>query len=287
MRENVDLAYCMTLPPREAIAYLRGKGYVISWDWEEVWQEAHARAFTVAKVTRLDILQDIREAAQKTLEEGRTAQWFEGTLTDVLKRKGWWGRTKMTDPHTGEIAPVQLGSPWRLETIYRTNTQTAYMAGRYARQMENADDRPYWQYVAIMDSRTRPTHRALNGQVFRHDDPFWLSYYPPNGWRCRCRVTTLSAHEVGRLGIKIETSAGKLGKTTRLVSQKTGELKEVATYRTTNPITREPVVVSPDVGWSYNPGMAWQPELSRYSGDLAGLAKGELRREVQDSTLRI
>ncbi|MGK3503292.1 hypothetical protein ACSLO3_27735, partial [Escherichia coli] len=41
-----------------AINYLKSKGYQITWDWEEMWQEAHARAFTVAKVTRLDILED-------------------------------------------------------------------------------------------------------------------------------------------------------------------------------------------------------------------------------------
>ena len=69
---KVDLAYCMTLPPKEAVAYLTSKGYTISWDWEEVWQDAHAKAFTVAKATRLDILQDIRDAVEKALKEGKT-----------------------------------------------------------------------------------------------------------------------------------------------------------------------------------------------------------------------
>ena len=88
---KVDLAYCMTLPPKKAVEYLKNKGYAITWDWEELWQDAQAQAFTVAKATRLDILQDIREAVEKALTEGKTLAWFEKELTPVLKAKvhGW------------------------------------------------------------------------------------------------------------------------------------------------------------------------------------------------------
>ena len=276
MPDRIDLAYCMKLPPKEAVAYLTSKGYTISWDWEEVWQDAHAKAFTVAKATRLDILQDIRDAVEKALKEGKTLAWFEKELTPVLKAKGWWGRQENVDKETGEITSAQLGSPWRLQTIYRTNLQTAYMAGRYAEQLANVEDRPYWQYVAILDGRTRPSHRALNGKVFRYDDPFWQSFYPPNGWGCRCRVTALSEGNLRRGGLQVTNSEGQLGSTMKLVSPKTGELREVATYRTVDPITRRSLVIVPDVGWSYNPGAAWRPDTSRYTGTLAAVAKREL-----------
>ncbi len=151
------------------------------------------------------------------------------------------------------------------------------MAGRFQSQLENIDDRPYWQYVAILDGRTRPSHRAMNGKVFRYDDPFWGSFYPPNGWGCRCRVVALSQDNLAKGGIKVESSEGKLGSTSKLVSEKTGEMREVATYRATDPVTRRQITVSPDVGWSYNPGAAaWRPETKRYTGDLAKLAKKEL-----------
>jgi len=274
---KVDLAYCMTLPPKKAVAYLKGKGYAVTWDWEELWQDAHAQAFTVAKATRLDILQDIREAVEKAITEGKTLAWFAKELTPVLQAKGWWGRQELVYAETGEINQVQLGSPWRLQTIYRTNLQTAYMAGRFQSQLENIDDRPYWQYVAILDGRTRPSHRAMNGKVFRYDDPFWGSFYPPNGWGCRCRVVALSKDNLTKGGIKVESSEGKLGSAMRVVSEKTGEMREVATYRTIDPVTRRQIIVAPDVGWSYNPGAAaWQPDPKRYTGDLAKLAKKEL-----------
>ncbi|AXE34019.1 phage minor head protein [Chromobacterium phragmitis] len=275
---NVDLAYCMKLPPEKAIQYLKNKGYAITWDWEELWQDAQSQAFTVAKVTRLDILQDIRDAVEKALAEGKTFAWFKKELTPILKAKGWWGKQEVLNEDTGEVREVQLGSPRRLETIYRTNLQTAYMAGRWQTQMENVDDRPYWMYVAIRDSKTRPSHRALHGKVFRYDDPFWQFYYTPNGWGCRCRIVALSADDLEARGIQVESSAGRLGTALRTVSERTGEQREVATFRTIDPVTLREVSISPDVGWSYNPGAAgWTPDLARYTGDLAKLANKELR----------
>ncbi|MDF0606639.1 phage minor head protein [Neisseriaceae bacterium TC5R-5] len=275
---DIDLAYCMRLPPKQAIAYLTSKGYAISWDWEELWQDAQAQAFTVAKVTRLDILQDIREAVETAIAEGKTFAWFKKELTPILKAHGWWGIQEQLDPHTGELTQVQLGSPWRLQTIYRTNLQTAYMAGRYAEQLANVDDRPYWQYIAILDGRTRPSHRAMNGKVLRYDDPFWRFYYPPNGWGCRCRVVALSEDDLRKNGLQVESSDGKLGSVKKLVSEKTGELRPVATFRAIDLASGRPLTISPDVGWSYNPGAAaWQADTQRYSGELAQLAKKEPR----------
>ncbi|MEE9209535.1 MAG: hypothetical protein V3U23_03705 [Kiloniellales bacterium] len=58
------------LPPAEAVRFFRGKGFVIGFDWRDVWQDEHARAFTVAKTMRLDILRGIREAVDKTIAAG-------------------------------------------------------------------------------------------------------------------------------------------------------------------------------------------------------------------------
>ncbi|MBC3813094.1 phage head morphogenesis protein [Undibacterium aquatile] len=272
----LDLAYCMKLPPAKAIAYLESKGFAVTWDWQELWQDAQAQAFTVAKVTRLDILQDIFDAVAKAQKQGQTLAAFSKELTPILQAKGWWGRKEHVDAD-GVVSTVQLGSPWRLETIYRVNLQTAYMAGRFQEQLSNVDDRPYWQYVAILDGRTRPGHRAMDGKIFRYDDPFWASFYPPNGWRCRCRVVALAERDLGN-SKNVESSTGKLGQSMRQVSRSSDEMRPVATYRATDPATGKTVTVSPDVGWSYNPGAAaWQPDPSRYTGTLAPLAKKELK----------
>jgi SPP1 gp7 family putative phage head morphogenesis protein len=151
----------------------------------------------------------------------------------------------------GKASEVQLGSPHRLKTIYQTNLQTAYMAGRYKEFMDNVDNRPYWQYVAVMDSRTRPAHAALNGKVFRYDDPFWDTHYPPIGFRCRCRVRALTGKQAKEKGIS--KGEDHITWEDRLVSKKTGELQRVAVYH--DPLTGEKIAT--DVGWSYNPGKEW------------------------------
>lgn len=249
---EVDLHYAIGLPPEMAIAYLRAKGYTISWSWRDVWQRAQAKAFTVAGVTAQDVLEDIRKAVDDALTNGTTLTTFEKDLKPILQRKGWWGWDARVDKETAEITGKGL-TPYRLKTIYQTNMQTAYMAGRYKNQIDNIDHRPFWEYVAILDGRTRPSHRALDGKVFRYDDPFWDTFYPPNGFNCRCRVRARSAEDMTGQNLYLSNSQGKLETIALPVSKRSGETAEVTGYR--DPITKK--LFTPDVGWSYNAGKAY------------------------------
>jgi len=253
------LINAFNLPPEKAIEYLKSKGYAFSWDWQDIYQEAQAKSFTVAKAMREDILNDIRAEVEKAIKDGTTLNDFKKTLEPTLKAKGWWGKMPAKDvpgfnPATGgdPNAIVQLGSPYRLKTIYNTNIQTAYMAGRERGMEEVRDARPWWMYIAVMDSRTRPSHAAMNGKIFRWNDPFWDKFYPPNDWGCRCRVVSVSGSEMQRDGLESEYSTGKI-KTKEVVSnEKTGELATVSTYR--DPKTGGRITTGP--GWDYNPGRA-------------------------------
>jgi len=133
MPDPVDLSAVFGLPPEQAIEYFQSKGYAITWSWRDLWQEVQAKSFTVAKVMNSDILDDIRGALDDALNNGTTFRDYEKNLTPILKAKGWWGKTEHTNTITGEVSTAQLGSPRRLKTIYQTNLQTAYMAGRYRR----------------------------------------------------------------------------------------------------------------------------------------------------------
>lgn len=279
-RQKVDLGYAVRLPPKDAIAYFESKGYKISFDWWEIEARAHAQAFTVAHAARLDILKDIREAFDQALKQGLTERDFVQRLTPLMQSKGWWGKQVLVDGRGGAKV-VQLGSPWRLKNIYRTNKRVAFAAGRYKQQKEDADISPWWQYVAVLDSRTRPSHRALDGRVFRHDDPVWNSIYPPNGFGCRCRVRTLGDRRLKRLGLKPESSKGRL----RTVEQElgvdkfTGEVitRPATSLRYTDRASGETRWFTPDPGWSHNPGRL------AYGTDIELLRK--LSR-IKDSGLR-
>lgn len=194
------------LPPEEALRYLRSKGYRPGFAWQDVWQQEHARAFTVAKAMRLDILADIREALDRALAEGKTFEWFRDNLKPTLMDKGWWGRKEMTDPTTGETSNVQLGSPRRLRTIFDTNIRMAHAAGDWVKIERVAERRPYLMYDPVNDGRTRPLHRSWARIVLRWDDPWWDTHYPPNGWRCRCRVRQLGPRDLDRYGLKLGTA---------------------------------------------------------------------------------
>lgn len=71
--------------------------------------------------------------------------------------------------------------------------------------MEVADARPLWQYRAIMDSRTRPAHAAMNGKVYDYRHPIWNTWYPPNGFNCRCYVKSLSLDQAKERGLEAQT----------------------------------------------------------------------------------
>ncbi|HFE9691065.1 TPA: phage minor head protein [Acinetobacter baumannii] len=193
--QRPELNALFSLPPNDAISYLEKKGFKIGWDWHETLDNAHSKAFTVAKIARMDLLQDIRQSLITAMEKGQTLEQWKASITPTLQEKGWWGKKTVINPE-GREQEVQLGSPRRLRTIYDTNMQSAFAAGRYKAMLSGAEARPYWEWRHITISNPRKQHVALNGRLFRFDDPFWNVAYPPSEWGCKCRVIARSAREV-------------------------------------------------------------------------------------------
>ncbi|MBX3588785.1 MAG: minor capsid protein [Ramlibacter sp.] len=267
-----DIGASFTLPPERAIAHLQAKQAQVTGSWREWLDGEHARAFTVANVAKLDVVNDIHESLKEALRKGETLQQWKDGLVPLLQRKGWWQRegtvqqlqdAGRVDAGTGEIAKGL--TPHRLKTIFQTNMQSAYMAGRYAEMVEQAEDRPYWQYVAILDGRTRPAHRAMNGKTFRYDDPGWNTFYPPCGYNCRCRVRNFSQRDIDRRKIPLSNTEGKLREVR--VPLRGGGSAQVTRYSDTSLPGGK---FQPDPGFSSNPGLnAWQPGLEPIDTQLS------------------
>jgi SPP1 gp7 family putative phage head morphogenesis protein len=228
------LATAVNLPPREAVAFFEKKGFKITWDWRETLNEANNKVFQVAKAVNMDVLQDIRSEMDKAIKNGETFRDFRKNLEPKLVKKGWWGRKLVEGPKGEQM--VQLGSPHRLETIYRTNVQSAYNAGRFKGQEANKERRPYLMLIEILDSSTRTTHRSRSGSIARVDSSFWKSpnsWYPPNGFNCRGRARALTEAQAKQRGIGLRGHG------------------------------------NPDPGFGGNPGITiWKPERKDYDSDI-------------------
>lgn len=189
---------------------------------------ARQQAFSIAGITSLDTLQAVKDSLDKVITEG-------GTF-------GAWKKQML------ESGTLNLPKH-RLDNIYRTNLQGSYMAARWDRILLTQETRPYIMYDALNDSRVRPAHLALDGIIRRVDDPFWITHSPPNGYRCRCSIRSLSEHQA-----KARSATGKGLNNPALLEDGTPAL--------------------PDKGWDYNP-----------SDRLAGIRKAIAEKSSQCTNL--
>lgn len=230
-----------SIPFEEAVDALRRRGTNLfaSDHWAEVWQEQHQAGFTVARSAGFDILKDIHAELMKAMESGTTFTDFKRNLVPVLQKKGWWGKTTITDPVSGEKKTVQLGSIRRLQTIFDVNMRVSFAQGRWEQQQSVKEDFPYLRYEGILDSLIRMLHRSWHGTILPMDHPWWKTHYPPNGWHCRCDAVAVSEDDLERNGWQV-TDVPAEGAPVTWVNPATGEVMEV------------PAGIDP--GWAYNPG---------------------------------
>ncbi|WP_336021365.1 phage minor head protein [Acinetobacter pittii] len=273
--QRPELQALFELPPSDAISYLEKKGFKIGWDWHETLDNAHSRAFTVAKVARMDLLQDIRESLITALDKGQTLEQWKASITPTLQSKGWWGKKTVINPE-GREQEVQLGSPRRLRTIYDTNMQSAFAAGRYKAMMAGSETRPYWEWRHITISNPRKQHVALDGRLFRFDDPFWSVAYPPSEWGCKCRVIARSAREVE--GKEILSSDGHESEIYERVGTDRNTGADVIAKRKQFDIPTKDgkLTFAPAAGFNGSPASSYLLDdvMVRRATDLMGEAKG-------------
>lgn len=198
-----DLGYAFGLEPAEAVKYFEGLGFNVPSDWRVTWSEAQAKARAIAGIHKQDIAAQIHGALYASMKNGTSFETFRDDVTSRLKKHDWQllKDGDIVNAATGEVDGKGI-TRHRLETIYRTQMQSAYMAGHWQTFEEGRDFAPWLQYSAILDSRTRQSHRAAHGAVYHIDDPFWDYFYPPNGFNCRCTVKALSDRDLAKKDIR-------------------------------------------------------------------------------------
>lgn len=187
---------------------------------------AHERAFTVAGVAQLDLVSQVWEAVDDAIAKGTTLEDFRDAIEEKLTAA--WG---------GE-------QPYRVETIFRTNVQHAYSRGRWEQQSdpEVKAIRPFWEFSAVMDTRTTPICRPLDGTVLSADDAFWKSHNPPLHHACRSTVISLTEEQAKERGL-----------------------------------TPTPPSAAPAEGFGAAPGEDdWHPDLTKYPHELAAVAQAKI-----------
>jgi uncharacterized protein with gpF-like domain len=193
LRKSLLLAYKMK--PVRGLAYLkkRGKNLIETWDYDDLSTKMHSKAFTVAKSTGANILQDIYEEIQKAKAKGTSVDDFINNLKPRLQEKGWWG-TK-----TVEGKKVQLGTPSRLALILDTNIKTSHAQGRYESMMAISKYRPWWVYEQIHRPNARESHKQFDKKIFHYTNPIIKKIFPPRGFGCDCTMRAVDDKEKDRL----------------------------------------------------------------------------------------
>ncbi|MGU3290788.1 phage minor head protein [Acinetobacter radioresistens] len=163
----------------EALQFARSRKIVLPDEFYSLDLKTRQLATAVSFLSSMEQIQTVIAAVNKAIADGSTFEDFK----------------KLVAEHE-----IKLSEPY-LKNVFRTNIQTAYSHGRWQQQQRNRDKRPYLMYSAIDDSRVRPSHLALNRIVRHIDDPFWLMYYPPWGFMCRCTVIALTEKQAEKYGI--------------------------------------------------------------------------------------
>ncbi len=79
-----------------------------------------------------------------------------------------------------------------LQAEYNYAVSASQSASQWVIIQETKELLPLLRYSTVGDDRVRPEHEELDDVTRPVDDAFWDTYYPPNGWNCRCDVIQIS-----------------------------------------------------------------------------------------------
>ncbi|MEJ2435867.1 MAG: phage minor head protein, partial [Pseudolabrys sp.] len=145
-------------------------------------------AFALARSADKELTSAVERFIAKTVQSGKPAPAAAQIIADM----GDWTRA-----YAG--------------TVYRTNLNTAYTAGRFQQAQEPGvrEILPAFERYSIHDSAVRQgrprdggeNHLAASGLVADTRDAVWRRAAPPSGYGCRCGVRLVPRVELRRRGL--------------------------------------------------------------------------------------
>ena len=165
-----------------------------------------------ANVFKLGISQEVPEEMKDYLEKDVFV--FSGLKTHAQLAEA---RSLLKDSD-GKIRPYHLFEQdvLKLNEKYNQNYleaewQFAQSSSQSAANWANLSDSERYnlQYRTAGDEKVRESHAAINGTTLPKSSEFWISYYPPNGWRCRCIFVLVLASKYPATDVDKATAAAE------------------------------------------------------------------------------
>lgn len=178
--DGQDAQAFMNMPWEEALEEYRRRGVVKPDELRRLISDYADRSVEARQLMLERVQERVREMLATAIEEGQSLGQFAESLEGEAQGLG-----------------ITAEDPAYLQTVFRTNVQSAYGAGRF-RAMQDPDvveARPFVQYRTVGDARVRPAHAELDGKTFRIDSDEWKRIAPPNGYNCRCSMVTLDEYD--------------------------------------------------------------------------------------------
>lgn len=167
---------------KEAIDAFRKKVIVTSGEWDKLDAKAKQKAFRVAGVAQLDLVSDVWTAIDRAIRDGTTLEDFKRAIGDRVRRA--WGGSVDAPGH-------------RLDTIFRTNVQSAYSAGRWAQLTDDdvMESHPVWTFDAVLDDATTDVCEDCDGTTLDAGASWWDSHNPPLHFSCRSGIIPMTVED--------------------------------------------------------------------------------------------
>lgn len=166
-----------------AVKFFLEKNIIKKPEFLKLDKKVRKYAFTVARTDSEDFLEKMKKNLSDTLQgiDVITGKKLNKPAVNVID----WGEMVKQYFEMHGMAPL---ADWHLKIVFLVNMRTAYNEGETAMMKEtDKDEFPLWEFIAILDERTRPEHARLDGFTAPPDDPIWNKLAPPLDFGCRCR----------------------------------------------------------------------------------------------------